>query len=199
MKIFYSDSPLKLDENQHSVFLAGPTPRSNNVQSWRPHALNILNTLNYMGQVILPEHSIQSENIDYDMQVEWEHQGLMECKSIVFWIPRNLKTMPGFTTNVEFGRFTHDVRTFYGRPDDSEKNRYLDWLYKKVNGQPIFNNLEELLKYSIREWTVQEKKIQWLLNNGYVEKENFLNKNKRLFGREGKTFTVRQSGVVQLI
>lgn len=34
-----------------SIFLAGPTPRSKEVQSWRPEALRILKNLGYDGQV----------------------------------------------------------------------------------------------------------------------------------------------------
>jgi hypothetical protein len=55
--------------------------------------------------------------------------------------------MPAITTNVEFGRYVGSGKCMYGRPDDSEKNRYLDWLYKKLNpNEQIHNSLEYLLK-----------------------------------------------------
>jgi len=150
MKIFYSDKPLELNPSNHSVFLAGPTPRSINVPSWRPHAIDALNHMGYGGQVIVPERYVKSNHIDYDEQAEWEHLGLENCSSIVFWIPRDLDTMPAFTTNIEFGRYCKDSRVFYGRPDNAPKNRYLDWLYKKYQPhKKIYNNLGEVLQASI--------------------------------------------------
>lgn len=150
MNVFYSDSALNLNLDVHSIFLAGPTPRSLKVPSWRPEALRILEELNYHGQVIVPERFVKAEHVDYDAQVEWENYGTENCSRLVFWIPRDLKTMPAFTTNVEFGRYVKSGKAMYGRPTESPKNRYLDWLYKKFNHlHPIYNTLPELLKASI--------------------------------------------------
>ena len=147
MKIFYSDSSLNdLDVLSHSIFLAGPTPRSLDTKSWRPDAIKILKDLNYNGQVIYPERSVKMEHVDYDAQVEWEYHGLVNCDVIVFWIPRDLDTMPAFTTNVEFGTYVKSGRIVYGRPDDAPNNRYLDWLYKKHNDRPIYNTLKDTLE-----------------------------------------------------
>jgi len=162
MRIFYSDSPLKLDLYEWSIFLAGPTPRSTDVPSWRPEAIAILESLGYDGQVIIPEHEfskkrlcgqkLSQEEFDrrYLTQVEWENEGTEKCSRVVFWIPRKLDTMPAFTTNVEFGRYVKSDKIVYGRPPESQKNLYLDWLYKKFNDLPIHENLTDLLKASIR-------------------------------------------------
>lgn len=149
MKIFYSDSPLDLDLNKYSIFLAGPTPRTTKIVSWRREALDILESLNYTGQVIVPEYRIPVEHIDYGAQVEWEHYGTEHCNKIVFWVPRKLPDMMGLTTNVEFGRYVTSGRIIYGRPDDADKVRYLDWLYQKYNNPYIWNNLKELLRATI--------------------------------------------------
>ena len=135
MNIAYSDKPLVVEKN--SIFLAGPAPRTSDVKSWRPKAIQILEGLEYKGQVIMPEREAGWEGTDYLDQVEWENTGLNECGAIVFWVPRDLDTLPAFTTNIEFGRFHQDPRTLYGRPSESPGNRYLDWLYKKfLNGTP---------------------------------------------------------------
>lgn len=140
MNIANPDKPLVVEKN--SIFLAGPTPRNKNVKSWRPEAIQILEELGYEGQVINPERE-NWEETDYLDQVEWENTGLNECAAIVFWVPRNLKTLPAVTTNIEFGRFCKDPRTLYGRPSDSPGNRYLDWLYRKfLNKEPIEYLLE---------------------------------------------------------
>lgn len=149
MKIFYSDNPLDLDAAKHSIFLVGPTPRSKTVESWRPYALDILDKLGYRGQVIVPEWRVVVEDFNYDGQVEWEHTGLENCSAIACWVPRDLKDMPAFTTNVEFGRYVRSGRLFYGRPDSAPKNRYLDWLYKKYNNHTVHNNLIDLMKNAI--------------------------------------------------
>lgn len=149
MVVFYSDKPLTLDVATHSIFLAGPTPRSKTVMSWRPEALRILTDLGYKGQVIVPEPQAPQENFDYTTQVEWENLGTEKCKTLVFWIPRKIDTMPAFTTNVEFGRYVVSGKALYGRPPKSEKNTYLDWLYAKFNNNPIYDNLNDLLTAAI--------------------------------------------------
>lgn len=160
MKIIHSDEPLP-NENacniSRSIFLAGPTPRDTITPSWRPDAIDVLEKHFYDGIVYIPEHKSKLEYLTqsafdeaYLQQVEWENSALFRAQYIVFWVPRNLATMPAFTTNVEFGRFAHLSNTFYGRPDHSEKNKYLDWYYKKVNRNKIYTNLEEMLKCVLR-------------------------------------------------
>lgn len=152
MNVIYSDQDIEklLALHLPSIFLAGPTPRSRDVQSWRPEAIEFLDRLGYKGQVLVPEHKVKGmEKVDYTDQVEWEHYGLENATKIVFWIPRDLKTMPALTTNVEFGRYVTSGRALYGRPDNAEKCRYLDWLYKKYNHRPIFNTLQSLMVYAL--------------------------------------------------
>jgi calcineurin-like phosphoesterase family protein len=110
-----------------------------------------LESLGFNGTVFVPERSDKTVKIDYFDQVEWEYAALNEAKVIVFWVPRDMKTMPAFTTNVEFGLWiAKGKKVLYGRPriapqsavtsgeDDfapeCPKNRYLDWLYGKECG-----------------------------------------------------------------
>lgn len=138
-----------------SVFLAGPTPRDKQTPSWRPEAISILKKLKYKGLVFLPEFKVRKLVADYDAQVEWEHEGLTRSQIIVFWVPRELKTMPAFTTNVEFGRFAHQHNVLYGRPSEAPGNRYLDWYYKKCHANVfcpngvIYTDLEHMLKQTL--------------------------------------------------
>ena len=150
MNIIYANMPVPRPMPRLSVFLAGPTPRDKETKSWRPNAVKILKKLKYTGTVILPEYNPMPTHVDYDTQVEWEHEALTHVTWIVFWVPRELKKMPAFTTNVEFGRFAHEWRTLYGRPDDAPKNRYLDWWYSKCHPHRIIaHDLESLLKQII--------------------------------------------------
>ena len=155
MRVYYSTSPIDKsvsDEYEHSLFLAGPTPRSDDVESWRPTALQILEELEYDGLVWVPEGEPGDPKFcgDYIHQVKWEKWGLTTCKIIVFWVPRSIPDMPAFTTNVEFGRYVDSGRAIYGRPDEAVKCGYLDWLYMDaIHCQP-YNDLNKILKAAIR-------------------------------------------------
>ncbi|MFJ2591026.1 nucleoside 2-deoxyribosyltransferase domain-containing protein [Streptomyces sp. NPDC087538] len=89
-----------------SVFLAGPTSdKSAPVPSWRPDAVRAL-AEQWTGDrpltVLSPEsrHGLRADR--YETQVDWETEARAAATAILFWIPRDLHTMPGMTTNVEF-------------------------------------------------------------------------------------------------
>ena len=148
MIVNYSDEEIKT--NKKSIFLAGPTPRSPEVKSWRPQALKFLEQLGFDGLVYVPEHKTKVK-YDYTDQVNWERSGLDNANLIVFWVPREINTMPAFTTNVEFGFFLAKTpnKVLYGRPDNAEKMRYLDWLYQKETEKLPFHTLEDTLKSAV--------------------------------------------------
>jgi hypothetical protein len=50
-------------------------------------------------------------------------------------VPRDVQTFPGFTTNVEFGRYVGSDRCVYGGPENDPHTKYLDWLHTKLTGQ----------------------------------------------------------------
>lgn len=108
----------------HSIFLAGPTPRSPDVASWRPTALEILEGLDYDGVVFLPE-PLGAAWPSYDVQFAWERDMLDACDVILFWIPRDMKTLPGLTTNVEFGLYLRSGKVVAGSPPGADSTNYL--------------------------------------------------------------------------
>lgn len=118
-----------------AIFLAGPTPRAENpVPSWRVEALELLRSMGYDGVVFVPETEDGKWSHNYDNQIEWETRGLSTADVIVFWVPRDLKTMPAFTTNVEFGRWVDSrYKVVLGHPKDAPKNRFLDALLGQVS------------------------------------------------------------------
>lgn len=148
MRINYSDE--KVIKKQKSIFLAGPTPRDKNIISWRNEACKILEESGFDGIVYVPEYSTWKPKSDYVDQAMWERNALSEATVIVFWIPRYLPDMPAFTTNVEFGYWLHTNKVIYGRPDNAEKIKYLDWLYKFDYNEEPHNSLESLLKETIK-------------------------------------------------
>ncbi len=125
------------------VFLAGPTPRSLDVNSWRPSAVKILREAGYMGHILIPEKRSREDGYDYDSQVEWEHEGLETADLIVFWVPRDLQTMPGFTTNIEFGIYMKSGKVILGYPSEASGMRYM--AKKAVKYRiPTFNKIDDL-------------------------------------------------------
>jgi len=155
MKIFYAQDPYDRDSECASVFLAGPTPRSKDVLSWRPEAVELFKKHKFNGNIYIPERDDWGGLEGYGSQIEWEHYHLDMSCAILMWVPRELETMPSLTTNVEFGLYLHSrwgvksgspYRLFYGRPDEAPKNGYLDYCYKKVTKREPCKTLENLVK-----------------------------------------------------
>ena len=119
----------------NSCFFAGPTPRGDGVESWRPEALRILSELGYTGTVFIPEAEGGGWLGDYKGQVVWEWKALGLAEKVLFWVPRELDKMPGFTTNVEFGMLTmrYPERVVLGCPDSATKMRYLKSIARDIN------------------------------------------------------------------
>lgn len=156
MIINYSDQ--EVIKGEKSIFLAGPTPRGENVISWRAEACEILKQLGFDGVVYVPEYSTWKPKDDYVDQAMWERIALTNATVILFWVPRKLPDMGAFTTNVEFGYWLHSGKVIYGRPNDASKIKYLDWLYKLDYGESPYEDLKSLLESSIE-----------LVNNLYDE------------------------------
>lgn len=136
---------------EKSIFLVGPTPRSKDAPSWRvPEALGILKDLGYDGYVFIPEFKEAGREceFDYHNQIDWETEGLNLADLIVAWVPRDLKTMPAFTTNFECGEWIKSGKMIFGAPVDAPKNKYLE-LKADENFVPRFSTLEETLKRAV--------------------------------------------------
>lgn len=148
MQIIYTLQELpKSNTAEKMVFLAGPTPRSKRVKSWRPEALGWFVKYDYKGIVFFPEPQDKSwDHLIKDDVIKWELDACALSNAIMFWIPRKMKTMPGLTTNVEFGYWINSKRIIYGRPNDADSIVYLDYLYGEKFGEYPYDNLEKLVE-----------------------------------------------------
>lgn len=154
MQIIYSNNDSSLCPANNSVFLAGPTPRLKETLSWRPEAVELFKKYNFSGTLCYPEYEpgLDLSQCDYNNQIEWEHHCLETCSLIMFWVPRDIKgNMPAFTTNIEFGYWIAKAphKVVYGRPEQADNMKYMDYMYNKITHYPIPNKLDKLIKKTI--------------------------------------------------
>src|SRR3989338_101164 len=133
-----------------SIFLAGPTPRSRDVASWRPEALRLLKERGFDGTVFVPEHRPDTNKLDYEYgpTIDWEHAALDRADCILFWVPRDLKTLPAFTTNVEYGLHAASGKIVFGAPANAPKNGYLRYIAPKFV-IPTTDSLEQAIDLAL--------------------------------------------------
>lgn len=124
----------------HSIFLAGPTPRNSSTPSWRSEALSLIKDKGFDGHIFSPEPF----NGSYEDQVAWETTHLEEAGIILFWIPRELTVLPGFTTNIEFGEYMKSGKCVVGFPKDTPKTRYIE-LKCELHKIPVHRTLKETI------------------------------------------------------
>lgn len=148
MQIIYAKEPLTTEARKFSVFLAGPTPRSPDVSSWRPTAISHLERMHFQGVLLSPEPRDGVWQGEYDDQVEWEAEAMDAATCIAFWLPRQLYTMPGFTTNDEWGYYKASGKVVLGTPPEAEKVKYQAWWAKRL-GVPHYLRLEDTMSAAI--------------------------------------------------
>lgn len=142
MHIVYASETF--DQNtEPTLFLAGPTPRNKTVVSCRNQALEILEKLEYHGAVFVPEPRT-GPFPDYITQISWEEEHLKKADLILFWIPRDMNTLPGLTTNIEWGRWESSGKVVLGYPSESDHMRYIAHYAEKYK-VPTFSTLEDTL------------------------------------------------------
>ncbi len=140
MDIVYNKQSPK-DLTAPSLFLAGPTTRDPlTVSSWRPQAIEELHRLGFPGTVFVPEPAPGDEWPAFREQVEWEHRWLNFADCVLFWIPRNMATLPGMTTNIEYGLFMRSGKAVVGAPPDAEHIEYIRET-ADMHGIPFVDNL----------------------------------------------------------
>jgi len=148
MKVIYASE--KLTSSKFSIFLAGPTPRKASVKSWRPEFIKALEKKGFKSTAYAPENRVKGSPYDFETQISWEVKGLNKADLVVFWIPRNLETMPAFTTNIEFGEFMHSNKLVVGFPLDAPNNRYIGKRCQ-MHKVPLFHSIDEMVEYICNE------------------------------------------------
>lgn len=147
MQIVYAQEEVPQSFSK-AIFLAGPTPRSNTVSSWRPEAIRIFESLGYDGIIFVPEPRDGKWQGGYTDQIEWEEKCLHMADSILFWIPRNMETMPALTTNTEWGIWMNSGKVVLGVPSDAVSVSYQKYYAEKLK-VPQAETLEETVRKAL--------------------------------------------------
>ncbi len=159
MQVVYAQEPFP-EQVTATIFLAGPTPRSPSVPSWRPLALALLEQAGFTGTVFVPEPRGGVWG-DYMGQVEWESEGLNRADCILFWIPRDLTPdengypkMGALTTNDEWGTWKTSGKVVLGTPPPTKAMHvtYQRYYADKYHA-PCFTALDETVACAVRRVT----------------------------------------------
>jgi 8-oxo-dGTP pyrophosphatase MutT (NUDIX family) len=155
VQVVYAQEPFP-GQVTSSIFLAGPTPRSTSVPSWRPLALALLEQAGFAGTVFLPEPrgGVWS---DYMNQIEWESEAMNRADCILFWIPRDLTPdehgyprMGALTTNDEWGTWKTSGKVVLGTPPPT---RAMHVAYQRYYAEryhvPTFDALDEAVQEAV--------------------------------------------------
>ena len=206
MKVIYTLQDI--ENNNNSIFLAGPTYRlSSGVtvsqsskfidnkwvetvnlkssepikRSWRVDTLDILKSLNFNGIVYVPEyeHNVRPSGWTYEKQVEWERKALDIASVIMFYIPRNMTDLPALTTNIEFGIYLKSGKIVCGAPTDSVKNDYIK--YKCATDNISWNNTLQATVESTIQFLNKQTKKYWFTSDTHFSQIRTLELSKRPF------------------
>lgn len=138
------------------IFLAGPTYRAPlREKSWRWEALKLLD--GFDGGAYVPENKDVAQIFDekdYEKQVAWELQALSLATVVLFWVPRDMKYLPGMTTNVEFGWMLGQSDPYraapivLGFPEGAPHMRYMSELARRFD-IGVFHTLEETVNAAV--------------------------------------------------
>jgi len=154
MQVIYYKEEMP-DKVTSSIFLAGPSLRPENKgdnESWRKAAIRILEDKGYNGIVFCPENREGNFDDDhnYEETVKWEDKHLHVADCILFWIPRDLEKLPGFTTNDEWGFWKSTGKVVLGAPTEAVKVKYQKYYAKEYN-VPFSTSLPETIQLAMEQ------------------------------------------------
>ncbi|QHC32429.1 nucleoside 2-deoxyribosyltransferase domain-containing protein [Streptomyces sp. HF10] len=111
-----------------AVYLCGPTPADPAEPSWRPAAVAALRAA-WRGPgrlvVFLPEPTAGGSYPSYGDQIAWEEEAMRRSDAVLFWIPRDMRRLPGLVSNIKWGAWHDSGRAVLGAPPEAERMTYL--------------------------------------------------------------------------
>ncbi|MFZ2050422.1 MAG: nucleoside 2-deoxyribosyltransferase domain-containing protein [Solirubrobacteraceae bacterium] len=115
------------------VYLAGPIDRESPATDWHGEAIRELRSAEFDGSIVVPAPRPGSvERRDAAEQISWEHAAMSRADAILFWIPRVLWSLPGLTTNLEWGIWHDSGKAVLSAPPNAPRMRYLRFHAERV-------------------------------------------------------------------
>jgi len=180
----------QIPENETMIFLAGPTYRTVDGKdhllstSWRLEVVKKLRERGYDGYICIPEFRTNEIPSDwtYSRQVDWEFKALEKSTVIMFWIPRDYDTLPGFTTNIEFGEWMRSGKIVVGAPTDAPKMRYIQEKCSRL-GISYSDNMDACVYNAIEkvQTTMFPISRTWFTSDTHFGEQRTLDLSKRPF------------------
>lgn len=130
-----------------TIFLAGPIERIVDGQAarlprWRDAALKFLDQRPEKLVVYNPQWDSRPAGWTYEAQVKWELSAMAHAWVRLFWVARELPLLPGFTTNIEWGKWWDNEHTVSGAPPAAQHTKYMQTLHKLI-GKPWYISLQQ--------------------------------------------------------
>jgi hypothetical protein len=130
-----------------TIFLAGPIERVTEGQPsrmprWREAAITYMHELPAKLVIYNPQWVVKPKSWTYEAQVEWELGAMSRAMVRLFWVERDFPYLPGFTTNIEWGKWWDDTDTVSGAPPDALHVRYMQTLHRFA-GKPWYTSLKQ--------------------------------------------------------
>ncbi len=158
---------------QPSIILLGPSSKDANLTDWRQEVITLLDERGFEGAVYIPEPRTRNRPLDYDEHLRWVLDACQAADVILFWVPRNMQTLPGLKTNVEIGMFIQSPKLLFGAPENAVKMRYIKTLLRYYN-QPFFSDLTHLLDVAKERAVMRRKKATLICPLGDRDRDSFL-------------------------
>jgi hypothetical protein len=131
-----------------TIFLAGPVPREADVESWHDEAAREIGQTGFRGSVVVPRPRPGAPVADTDEQRRWERDAMLRSDALLFWIPRVLWTLPGLTSNLEWGIWHDSGKAVLGAPPWAPRMSYLRF-YAEIGGAPQATSLPDAAQIAV--------------------------------------------------
>jgi hypothetical protein len=145
-KLIYALEPLPAS-SASVIYLAGPVPREAADAGWHEDAVREIHRTGFRGCIVIPRLRPAATS-DPDEQRRWEHEAMSRADALLFWIPRVLWTLPGLTSNLEWGVWHDSGKAVLGAPPSAPKMSYLRF-YAEVGGAPQATSLAEAAEIAV--------------------------------------------------
>ena len=144
---------LDFKPSERVIFLAGPCPRGSTEQTqwqnqWHAAAVGLVKQYTSWEDTTVCIPLPYETDKAFEEGVAWEDTCMERADAILFWVPRDLEKLPGFTTNVEFGEYLKSGKIILAYPEGAPKMRYMA-VKARWHDIPVSHDLEGAVREAV--------------------------------------------------